>query len=116
MQIGFPYAVTGAGRTARDDQEQHVRHLIEQVLFTSPGERVNRPDLGTGLQRFVFAGQSDETMAATQFLVQGALQEWLGDIIEVEEVDVTSEEASLVVYVRYRLLSNQQSQAAEFRS
>ncbi len=116
MQVGFPYSVTGAGRTARDDYAQHVRHLIEQVLFTSPGERVNRPDLGTGLQRFVFAGQSDETTAATQFLVHGALQEWLGDIIEVEDVDVTSEDASLIVTVTYRLLNEDQHQVAEFRS
>jgi uncharacterized protein len=116
MEIGFPYRVTGSGRTAQDDYGQHVRHLIEQVLFTVPGERVNRPDLGTGLQRFVFASQSDETLAAAQFLVHGALQEWLGDLIEVEGIDVTSEEEKLIVYVRYRLLGSQQSHGAVFRS
>jgi hypothetical protein len=116
MRVSFPYQVTGAGRTAQDDYELHVRHLIEQVLFTSPGERVNRPELGTGLQRFVFAAQTDETLAATQFLVHGALQQWLGDVIEVEEVDVTSEDVHLVVRVGYRLLNTGQRSRAEFRS
>jgi uncharacterized protein len=116
MQVSFPYRVSGAGRTAQDDYDQHIRHLIEQVLFTAPGERVNRPDLGTGLQRFVFASTNDETLAATQFLVQGALQEWLGELIEVEGVDVASEEAMLTVTVRYRVVRSQQIQTAEFRS
>jgi uncharacterized protein len=116
MNLGFPFEVDGAGRTASADHPRHIRQLIEQVLFTAPGERVNRPDFGTGLQQFIFAGASDETLTAAQFLVQGSLQQWLGNVIEVEGVDVSSEEADLRVVVRYRLLQTQQRAVDEFRT
>lgn len=117
MQVDYPFKVNGSGRTARlSGEDDHIRDLIEQVLFTTPGERVNRPDLGTGLMRFIFAAGSDETIAATQFLVQGALQKWLGDLIELEAVQVTSEEARLNVIVRYRITRTQQSVIARFRT
>jgi len=117
MQVAFPFRVTGAGRTASQELEDaHIREMIEQVLFTSPGERVNRPDFGSGLLSFVFAAANDETAAACQFLVQGALQQWLGDLIEVEAVEVVAEEATLNVTVVYRVLRTQHRDIAKFRS
>ena len=83
MDIDFPFHFDGRGRTAEAATDEHVRDLIEQVLFTSPGERVNRPTFGSGLMQLVFAPNSDELATATQFLVQAALQQWLGDLIEV---------------------------------
>ena len=71
------------------------------MLFTAPGERVNRPDFGSGLLQLVFAPNSDELAATTQVLVQGALQQWLGDLISVEEVQVEAVDATLTVIVRY---------------
>ena len=62
--------------------------MIEQVLFTNPGERVNRPDFGCGLQRMVFMPNSQPLAAATQVLVKSALQKWLEKEIQVEKVDV----------------------------
>ena len=82
MHIDFPFHVDGSapdGRRPSDDE--HVRDLIEQVLFTRPGERVNRPGFGSGLQQLVFAPNSPELAAAVQFLVQGALQQYLADVI-----------------------------------
>lgn len=114
MQIDYPFHPDRRGRTAETDQEDHVRDLIEQVLFTAPGERVNRPDFGSGLMQLVFAPTSDEVATATQFLVQGALQQWLGDLIQVEAVQVESEDATLRVSVQYTLRRNQQSQVAAF--
>ena len=90
--------------------------MIEQVLFISPGERVNRPDFGSGLLSFVFQPMNDERAAACQFLVQGEIQQWLGDLIEVEAVEVAAEEATLNVTVRYRILRTQQQAVAKFRS
>ena len=84
QQIAYPYHIEGRGRTATTDPDSHIRDLIEQVFFTSPGERVNRPTFGGGLLELVFAPNSDALAAATQFLVQGALQQWLGDLIPVE--------------------------------
>ena len=82
----IPYHFDGRGRTATTTDDDHVRDMIEQVLFTIPGERVNRPDFGSGLLQLTFAPLSDELASATQFLVQGSLQQWLGDIIAVEQV------------------------------
>jgi phage baseplate assembly protein W len=114
MNVDFPFHFDGSGRTASADDDKHIRDLIEQVLFTSPGERVNRPTFGCGLQRLVFAPNSDELAAATQFLVQGALQQWLGDLIQVDEVQVESEDSQLRVVVQYVVLRSQQQQTAQF--
>jgi phage baseplate assembly protein W len=84
--------------------------MIEQVLFTSPGERVNRPDFGSGLMQLIFAPNSDELATATQFLVQGALQQWLGDLIQVDDLQVESEDASL----QYTIRRTQQRREASF--
>lgn len=114
MNIDFPYHFDGLGRTAPSDEDDHIRDLVEQVLFTSPGDRVNRPTFGSGLLQLVFAPNSDELAAATQMLVQGALQQWLGDLIEVQAVDVESVDAVLRVTVRYVVRRTQKPQVAQF--
>jgi phage baseplate assembly protein W len=114
MNVDFPYHFDARGRTAEIDYDPHIRDLIEQVLFTSPGERVNRPDFGSGLLRLVFAPNSSELAATTQYLVQGSLQQYLGDLIQVDAVDVTSEDSTLRVSVRYLVRRTQTLQTAEF--
>ncbi len=114
VQIDYPFRFDSSGRTATTSNDEHIRDLIEQVLFTIPGERVNRPTFGTNLMQLVFAPNSPELAATTQFLVQGALQEWLGELIQVEAVQVTSEDATLVVIVQYRIRRTQQRQTATF--
>lgn len=101
MNIDYPYRFDPRGRTATASDVDHVRDLIEQVLFTLPGERVNRPDFGSGLMQLAFAPLSDELVATTQFLVQGSLQQWLGSVIAVEQVLVTRDEAALRVLVQF---------------
>ena len=103
MRLDFPFRFDSRGRTAGTTEEDHVRDLIAQVLFTSPGERVNRPDFGCGLKQLVFAPNSNEPAAATQALVQGSLQQWLGDLIQVERVEATAEESRLEVSLTYVL-------------
>ena len=114
MEIDYPFQVDVRGRTADVDADGHVRDLIEQVLFTAPGERVNRPTFGSGLAQLVFGPTSEELATATQFLVQGALQQWLGELIQVEAVEVRSEDATLQVTVRYSVRRTQQRQVARF--
>lgn len=113
MQVDFAYGIDRRGRTATTSDDEHIRELIEQVLFTAPGERVNRPDFGSGLLQFVFAPNSDELASATQFLVQGALQQWLGDLIEVNEVEVEGEESALLVRVVYTVRRTQERRTTE---
>ncbi len=113
-QIDYPLHFNSRGRTAQADEEKHIRDLIEQVLFTTPGERVNRPTFGSGLMLLVFQPNNDELAATTQFLVQGALQQWLGELIQVEEVKVESEEAVLNVSVTYVVRRSQERHEAHF--
>ena len=103
MNLHFPYAFDGRGRTAADDEDRYVRGLVEQVLFTAPGERVNRPDFGSGLAQLVFAPAGAELAATTQMLVHAALQQWLGDVVEVEQVEVWADDAALRVTVAYTI-------------
>jgi len=114
MNIDFPYHFDARGRSAESDYDAHLRDLIEQVLFTAPGERVNRPDFGSGLLRLVFAPNSDQLAATTQYLVQGALQQYLGDLIQVDAVEVESEDSTVRVTVRYLVRRTQTLQTAEF--
>jgi phage baseplate assembly protein W len=114
MQIDYPYHFDGRGGTAGTGDDDHIRDLIEQVLFTSPGERVNRPTFGCGLLRLVFEPNSEPLAAVTQLTVRGALQQWLGELIEVEDVQVESQESTLQVTVRYQIRRTQQRQVAQF--
>jgi phage baseplate assembly protein W len=101
MDIKYPYQLDARGRTAAAGDDEHIRELLEQLLFTAPGERVNRPTFGTGLLQLVFAPNSDALAAALQATVQGALQQWLGQLIEVQALDVTVDDALLRVQVQY---------------
>ena len=114
MNVDFPYNYDGRGHTADAETDDHIRDLIEQVLFTSPGERVNRPTFGCGLMQLVFAPNSDELAAATQYLVQGALQQWLGDLIQVEDVAVETDDSALRVTVQYVVRRTQERTLAQF--
>jgi phage baseplate assembly protein W len=100
-QIAYPLRFDSPGRTAQAGDAAHIHDLIEQVLFTSPGERVNRPTFGSGLQQMVFEPTSETIAGTLQYTVQGALQQWLGDLIEVESLEVTSEESTLTVRLVY---------------
>lgn len=101
MNIDYPFHFDSRGRAALTDYDDHICDMIEQFLFTSPGERVNRPDFGSGLLQMVFEPNSPELAAALQHTVQAGLQRWLGDLIEVQALEVTGEEATLRVLVQY---------------
>jgi phage baseplate assembly protein W len=101
MNLAYPFRVDDRKRTATAGPEDHVRDLIEQLVLTSPGERVNRPTFGAGLQQLVFAPNSPELAAALQVLVQGALQQDLAELIEVEAVEVEAADERLTMEITY---------------
>lgn len=113
LYVDFPWSVGPRGRTAETAYAEHVRDLVEQVLFTAPGERVNRPGFGSGLLQQVFGPNGDVIASAVQLTVQGSLQQWLGDRIQVESVDVASRDSTLSVTVTYRLRRDGQRRTAE---
>lgn len=114
MNIDFPFHFDGRGHTASTSYDDHIRDMIEEFLFTSPGERVNRPDFGSGLLQMVFAPNSPELAAALQFNIQAGLQLWLGDVIQVQALEVTSEDSTLRVLVRYLVQSTGEQRSDTF--
>ena len=114
MNLNFAYQFDGRGRTQQASLADYMSQIIEQVLFTSPGERVNLPDFGSGLLQLAFAPNSLEMAAATQFTVQAALQKWLGTYVSVESVTATAEEATLTVTVAYTLVNTDVTQVQTF--
>lgn len=99
--LDFPFHIDGRGRSAETGEDDHIRDLIHQVLFTAPGERVNRPDFGCGLKQLVFMPNSEVLATATQFLVHGALQRWLEGIIDVTQVTITADDERLEILLEY---------------
>ena len=114
--LDVPFAIGGAGRIATTTDNDHVRDMIFEVLFTNPGERVNRPDFGCGLKALVFAPASAALAAATKVLVKGSLQKWLTLEIEVDAVDVEAIENEIVVTVAYRRRVDGQRRVERFGS
>ena len=102
--LDHPFHFDRAGRTATTQRDDHVRDMIYQVLFTNPGERLNRPDFGCGLLQLVFEPADDALAATTEFLVQGALEQWLGDVIQVDQVEIEVRDGEFHVEVVYTRL------------
>jgi phage baseplate assembly protein W len=114
--LAYPYSVSGQGTPNTSIAEDHLRELILQVLFTVPGERVNLPEFGVGIQRLVFEPNSETLRTSTQFLITTNLQRWLGDRLNVEQVTVTSvpgEEESVTIEITYTLSATQQRQSMQ---
>ncbi|MFJ9005294.1 GPW/gp25 family protein [Streptomyces canus] len=99
--LAFPFHADRRGRTAHATHPEHVRDLIEQLLFTSPGERVMRPDFGCGLLDLVFAPNSPELVSTLELSVQASLQRWLGDVVEVVALDIEGDENVVRVHLSY---------------
>ena len=113
MNIDFPFHFDGHGRTAETGEDDHIRDMIEQFIFTNPGERVNRPDFGSGLLQMIFAPNSPELASALQFTMQAGLNRWLGDLIELRALDVQSDGAELRVNVSYVVRRTNEARTAQ---
>src|SRR5512139_1156535 len=116
MNIDYPFHFDSRGRTASTDDADHIRDMIEQLLFTNPGERVNRPDFGSGLLQMVHAPNSPELASALQFTMQAALQRYLGDLIDLQQLQASAEDSKLSVVVEYVVRRTQQGSTATFVS
>jgi phage baseplate assembly protein W len=114
MNIAYPLSITDEGLVATTSYSQHIEQLIEQVLFTTPGERVNLPDFGTGITQLIFNPGNAEMVSATQFLIQGALQQWLGNLIQVQAVQVVAEDSTLNVTIQYIVKQTKQPRVASY--
>jgi phage baseplate assembly protein W len=115
VNIDYPFHFDGRGQTAGTDDANHIRDMIEQFLFTNVGERVNRPDFGSGLLQVVFAPNSPELAAALQFTIQAGLQRWLGDLIDIQKLEVTSIESTLRISIDYLIRQTGEQRSENFQ-
>jgi phage baseplate assembly protein W len=114
MNLAFPYNFDSTGHTAQTDLPLHISDMIEQVLFTAPGERVNRPTFGSGTAQLVFAPNSTVLAGVQQQAIQAGLQQWLSDLIRVQSVTVSANDATLQITVVYTVIQTQQQQTQQF--
>jgi len=112
LNVDFPLHFDSRGRTASPDESGHIRDMLEQLIFTNPGERVNRPDFGSGLLQLIFAPNSPELASTVQFTLQAAVQRWLGDIIDVQKIAVESVDSSLTIEIDYVIRRTREQQTA----
>jgi uncharacterized protein len=116
--LEYPYGVSGTGGPNTTDPTSHLEQLILQVLFTNPGERVNLPQFGAGVQRLLFSPNSDALRTSTQFLISTNLSQWLGDRINVEQITVTSEpgyEEEVTIEIVYVVKQTQQRHSMQVK-
>ncbi len=108
--IRYPFSIdSGNGTLAEEtDYSRHVEQMIRQVLFTNPGERINRPDFGCGIRRMVFAPNSEVNANLSQVLINQSLEKWLGTVIEVVEIQVKNIEEKLEIKIVYLMRATQQ--------
>lgn len=114
MNIDYPYGFDGRSHTALTDTDDHIRDMIEQFLFTNPGERVNRPDFGSGILRLIFAANTPELATALQHTIQAGLQRWLDDVVELQRLNVESVDSQLRVDVQYMVRGTQEPRSVRF--
>jgi len=111
MDINYPFKFDGRGQTATANVSQHIRQMIEQLIFTSPGERVNRPTFGSGILQLIFAPNSTELAATVQFTLEAAIQQWLGDLIELQKLEVVARDSTLTVDMSYSIRRTNEQQS-----
>lgn len=114
VEFDFPYHFDGTERTATTSEADHIRDLIEQILFTAPGERVNRPAFGAGVHRLVFAPASPEAAATAEFVISGALSQQLGSRIVLEAVTTEAGDATLQVTIVYTVVRTGERVTSDF--
>ncbi len=113
--LDLSYRVDGSGRTATTgDRARRVRNLLEAVLFTAPGERVMRPDFGSGVPEMLFDANSEALETAADFLIRAAVQRYLSDVLVLSELTVNRNEGELHITVVYTLVGEDEQQTETF--
>jgi phage baseplate assembly protein W len=102
LHIDHPFHFDAHGRTATCDDASYVRRLVELALFTASGERVNRPDFGSGVRSLVFAPNGPELAATLKVTIRSNLQRWLSPVLDVVDVDAVAVDETLRIEVAYR--------------
>lgn len=114
MHKSFPFHFDVRGHIARCDDSAHILDMLEQILFTTPGERVNRPDFGCGVAAMVFGSTAPEFITVKKSQIHSQIQQLLGHLIQVNEIALSVQESRITIVINYTIFKNQQNQSAEF--
>jgi len=114
LNVGFPFRMNNRGGTATVNEERHVKGMLEMLLLTTPGERVNRPGFGGGLNSLVFGPARQELAATIQHALRAEILQWLHDVIDLQELRVDCQDNQISVEVAYILRSDGSAQATQF--
>ncbi len=109
--FGFPFSVNKAGSINASGGDDAIRGQIIQVLFTTPGERVNLPEFGCGLFNLVFEGNNTVLAAAMEFTIGQALARWMNEEIMVEGIEVESRDETISIEIAYTQKQNLKKEA-----
>jgi phage baseplate assembly protein W len=102
----FPVAVEPGGDILMVETAEDIRQAIGLILETEPGERVMRPDFGSGLRGMVFEPINTTTLALVRHRVEEALIAWEPriDLVDVVVTAQTSPPGALLIRIDYRIL------------
>lgn len=105
------------GASVTDDADRHLRDKVLAVLFTAPGERVNEPNFGVGLNRAVFEPLDPLTLTAVEFRVSQGLRRDIGPEIVVEGVDIVPDpdRGELLLSIRFRRRADRVARVMEVK-
>src|SRR5262245_6235911 len=112
--LQFPFQVSERGVAATSGRLDVIRQQLEQLLLTMPGERVNRPDFGCGVQRLVFAGASPEAAAAAEYVIGTAINKYMAELIQLDAVRVTVDASTMYIDILYTVLDSGAELAVSF--
>ena len=102
--LSFPFRIGDDGRPDTPvDLPDHIRGEVIQLLLTNPGERLFQPRFGGGLKRLVFEANDDVTAALARARLTKALSFWLGERLEVRQLETSADETTLSVDLVYQI-------------
>jgi len=113
--LSFPFHVGNDGRTAQvSSLEAHVRDELIQLILTNPGERPFLPEFGGGVRRLVFENSDETTAGVVKSVITQAISRWLGHRITLEDLQVTVENETIEVEIKYRIAGTEDTRVMRF--
>ena len=100
----FPVGIDARGGIRMRSAEDDVKEACRIILGTRLGERVMRPQFGSGLENFVFDHNDANLAGRIEFYVRRALELW-EPRVEVQEVRATPQGNRIDIDVRYVVLA-----------
>ena len=113
--LKFPFSM-GQNGPKTSTRSEHVREQIEQVLFTSPKERVFRPEFGIGVRRLVFEPNNIALRNTTVKRLNATLAEALHGEVDPRtlEIEVSNEGEKLNIQISYVLAAINKKESHTF--